>query len=163
MTETLSHHEIEQQLPAAALEILEGQELARVIAHVEECPDCARLLQSYREVVASLATALPEHPLTAARSARLRARLLGRARQAAGTRALGAAAAQWTGWAVAAGLGGLLLVHHSIHRPLDYGWMVAGLLVVVLIMLAVYVRMQRARLTQLRRRLELESGEKEEL
>jgi len=175
MTETLTHHQIEQLLPAAALEILESQEQARIIAHARECADCARLLDSYREVVAGMAATHPEQPLVPARSARLRARLLARTQErsssrpavvsAAGSRrtTFSAAAAQWAGWAVAAALAGVLLVHHSIHRPVAYGWLAAGALVLVVIALAVYARIQQARLAALRRQLEPDAGRQEEL
>ena len=82
MKETLSHDQLEQLLPAAALEILEGDELLEVAAHIQECSRCAALLESYREVVADLATKLPEQALPSDRSARVRARLLARVARA---------------------------------------------------------------------------------
>src|SRR4051812_41391493 len=127
MTEPLSHSQIEQLLPATALDILEGEELTRVASHLEGCTDCARLLDSYRDVVAGLAGTLPEQPFHPTRSERLRARLLartGRVPVAAvpeRRRRSPAAADRWIGWAVAAGLAGLLMVHHSFHRPVAYG------------------------------------------
>lgn len=54
---------------------------------------------------------------------------------------------------VAAGLAGILLVHHSVHRPLDHGWLVAGLLVMVLLAVGIYARMQRRRVVELQDRL----------
>ena len=167
MTEALTHEDVEQLIPAAALEILEGEELVRVTAHARDCAECARQLESYRQVLSSVATTLPRRPLDPARSGMLKARLLTRARShpsassylrpTAGqriTRALNL----WGGWAVAAGLTGVLLVHHSVHRPLDYGWLAAGILTIVVLSLAVYVRHLRTRLSALDRRDDLKTG-----
>jgi hypothetical protein len=54
------------------------------------------------------------------------------------------------GWMVAAGLAGLPLMHHAIHRPLDYGWLAAGALTIVLVAAGGYARVQRARALTLR-------------
>jgi hypothetical protein len=167
MAEPLPHPELEQLLPAAALETLEGDELVLITAHVQECGNCRRLLESYRDVVATVATGLPDRPLDRARSAELRARLLARARGKASP----AAPAQrspgvvdrWAGWALAAGLAGLLLVHHAIHRPVAYGWLAAGLLVFVVLGLGAYIRVQRARLAALRMQLGVEQPVKLEV
>ena len=161
MTEALTHDDVEQLLPAAALEILEGEELVRVTAHARDCADCAQQLEFYRQVLASVATTLPRRTLDPERSGRLKARLLTRARAShpsspylrprAGRR-LARAFTLWGGWAMAAGLTGLLLVHHSVHRPLDYGWLAAGILTIIVLALAVYVRHLRTRLSALDRR-----------
>jgi hypothetical protein len=171
MTGTMTHDQVGQLLPAAALEILEGDELVQVIDHARECEHCARLLAEYREVVAGLGTALPDRPLNPARAARLRARLVARAGRdhlgseiAREARPFGSAVDRWAGWAVAAGLAGVLLVHHSIHRPVAYGWLVSGVLTLLLVAMAAYARVQRARLVALRRllsRLNREKGETE--
>jgi hypothetical protein len=50
---------------------------------------------------------------------------------------------------VAAGLAGVLLVHHGFHRPLAYGWVVAGLLAIILVGVVVYALAQRARVAEL--------------
>jgi len=50
-------------------------------------------------------------------------------------------------------MAGVLLVHHSVHRPVAYGWLVAGALALVLLALGVYVRIQRARVRALEERL----------
>src|SRR5215210_7910727 len=155
MSDVLSHAELEQLLPAAALEVLEGNELLEVTTHARECTRCARQLESYREVVASLATALPQRPLDPARSAGLRTRVLARAAGRGGVpfehapapvRKPGSAWwvgwAGWAGWAVAAGLSGLLLVHHSVHRPLAYGWLAAGILSLILLALVLHLGRQ---------------------
>jgi Putative zinc-finger len=159
VTESLTHSEVEQLLPAAALEILDGEELARLAAHLEDCTDCTRLLDAYREVVAGLAGTLPEQPFHPARSERLRGRLLARtgripiADVPERRRRSPAAADRWIGWVVAAGLAGVLMVHHSFHRPVAYGWLAAGLLMLLLLGLGVYVRVQRTRLANLEDRL----------
>jgi hypothetical protein len=156
MIESMTHETVEQHLPAAALEILEGEELLGVTAHVEHCAGCARLLESYREVVSSLTSTLPARQLDPGRSAMLRARLLLRAGGstplAVGpppARHLSRVMDRWAGWAVAAGLAGLLLIHHSVHQPLAYGWLVAGILTLLILALAVYVRRLRTRLSAL--------------
>jgi Putative zinc-finger len=159
MTEPLTHTEVEQLLPAAALEILEGGELARLATHLEDCADCTRLLDAYREVVAGLAGTLPEQPFHPARSERLRGRLLARtgripiADVPERRRRSPAAADRWIGWVAAAALAGVLMVHHSVHRPVAYGWLAAGLLMLLLLGLGVYVRVQRTRTANLEDRL----------
>jgi hypothetical protein len=160
MKETLTHEQLEQLLPAAALEILEGDELLGVSAHVQQCANCERLLEAYREALATIATTLPEQPFQLARSDKVRANLLGRTRRGltppsdTGTRPRRASGwiDRWAGWAVAAAMAGVLLVHHSVHRPVAYGWLVAGVLMLVLLGLGVYVRIQRARLRALQDR-----------
>jgi len=160
MKETLSHDQLEQLLPAAALEILEGDELLGLTAHVRECPSCEQLLDSYREVLTGWATGLPEQAFDPIRSARVRARLLARMGSGASAPAGRSPARRspgwidrWTGWAVAAAMAGVLLVHHSVHRPVAYGWLVAGALILLLLALGVYVRIQRARVRGLEERL----------
>jgi hypothetical protein len=165
------HSSIEALLPAAALEMLDGEELVTVTAHLEDCAKCARSLQSYREVVAGLAGALPEQPFHPSRSSRLRARLLARTGRvpaeaaARPNRKRGGSGMDrgWAGWAVAAGLAGVLIVHHAVHRPVAYGWLVAGILTLLLVLVAIYFRLQRARvrgmheqLSELRRRERLQ-------
>jgi hypothetical protein len=165
MNQTSTHQEIGDLLPSAALETLEPDELARVLAHARECTECSQLLSEYREAVAAVALSLPHEPLNDARSARLRERLLLRAR---GNPAAGAlekksiararfrwgSVDRWAGWAVAAGLAGVLLTHHGFHRPLDYGWVLAGVLAIVLVIFGVYAVSQRRRVSELEDRLE---------
>ena len=164
MNPTSSHQEAEELLPAAVLEILEGEELGRVLAHARGCTECARLLEEYREVAAALARTLPRHPLDARRSARLRERLLMRARSnpqvsaaeqksTARRRSRWDGVDRWAGWAVAAGLAGVLLVHHGFHRPLAYGWIVAGLATIALVGFGIYGMIQRRRVSALEERL----------
>lgn len=143
-------------LPAAALEILEPAELELVVAHLRDCQECATLLQEYREVTAALALQLPLRPLDQLRSRALRGRLL--ARTAGTTRGRALRLDRWIGWAVAAGLAGILLVHHSVHRTLDYGWLAAGILTLVLVGVGVYARTQQRRASALRKELAQHGG-----
>jgi hypothetical protein len=159
------HQDVEELIPGAALETLEGEELARVLAHVRDCAECARLLDESRAVLGTMALDLPAEPLAADRSVRLKSRLLERARSqradrrtvqqnTAGSSLKGAD--RWTGWAVAAGLAGVLLVHHGFHRPVAYGWVLAGVLAILLVGFGVYAGVQRRRVTALEERWEKE-------
>ena len=159
MNQPSRHTELVELLPAAALEILGGEELDRVESHARECGECARLLREYREAVASIGVELPPGPLDPGSSQILRERLLaraggrvppahpGRPMRTGSTRTV----PPWTGWAVAAGLAGVLLVHHGFHRPLAYGWIVAGLLAIILVCVGAYALAQRGRVTELER------------
>lgn len=157
MIETPDHEQLRGELPAAALEILDAEELQRVLVHVKDCPECARRLEEYRETAARLALELPPRGMDRDRSRAVRARLLSRVAREGALRKQSSqwsALVQWTGWLVAAGIAGVLLVHHSIHRPVDYGWLVAGALLVVLVVLSFYLRAQRRRASVLKERLE---------
>jgi anti-sigma-K factor RskA len=156
MKQALSHEQVEQLLPAAALEILEGEELLDVSSHLRDCTYCARLLDDYRETAAALASSLPEQQFDLARSSQVRARLLSRATRGTANRteeprhrSAAVSVDRWAGWAVAAGMAGVLLVHHSIHRPVAYGWLAAGVLALIVLGLGVYLRIQRARMAKL--------------
>lgn len=146
------HEEIQEMLPAAALEILEHAELQRLVIHIGECTECARLLREYRDTAARLALLAPAGGLERARVEVVRKRLM--ARVAAGQGARRSRVNQWTGWLVAASLAGLLLMHHSVHRTLDYGYFLAGLLTLALIGLGVYARRQQRRAAELQRTLD---------
>lgn len=173
MSDDRTHDDISPLLSAAALDVLEQEELHQVLDHVNGCPDCSRQLAEYREVVARLTFGLPVRPMDASRAAGIRNRLLNRVRSQAsdsapslqGRRArVLARVARWPGWAVAAGLVGLTLIHHSVHRPLDYGWLAAGVLAVSLAVLALYARKQAARHSALQERMtrleRMSSGER---
>jgi hypothetical protein len=151
MSSVPDHAEIQEQLPAAALTMLDATEMEQVRAHVRECADCATLLGQYRHAASALALQLPPAPMDPSRSDALRARLLARAKATPNTvtRKAGSMIYQWSGWMVAAGLAGILLVHHSVHRPLDHGWLVAGLLVMVLLGVGIYAWVQRRRVVEL--------------
>lgn len=167
MNTTPTHEEVHEMLSAAALDILDSADLERVLVHARDCAECRQLLGEFREVVAALVRLLPSRQMDPARAALLRARLIARAQEslpggaadpkvaAVIPRSSRAAslADRWSGWMVAAGLAGVLLVHHAVHRPLDYGWLAAGALAVFLIALGVYARVQRRRVSVLRDRL----------
>lgn len=163
MNQKSGHQHVEELLSAAALGILEGEDLGQVFAHTAECAECARRLDEYCGAVAALALALPSQPMQPVRSGQLRERLLARARNnppastAEGKRArassLWGGADRWTGWAVAAGLVGVLLAHHGFHRPLAYGWVVAGFATIALVAFGVYAMIQRGRVAELEDRL----------
>lgn len=154
MTTGPSHDELREMIPAAALEILDSSDLNRVVAHTRGCAECSQALEEYREVALALATLPP--PGEPPHSATLRARILARVRQNPQPKRFTRAASvanMWMGWAVAAGLVGVLLMHHAVHRPLDYGWLASGALALVLIATAVYALIQRDRVSALRDRL----------
>ncbi|MBA3893643.1 MAG: hypothetical protein H0X69_08100 [Gemmatimonadales bacterium] len=154
-------------LPAAALKILSAADLQQVLAHTRDCAECAQLLEEYRELAATLASLVPHRPLDPDRAALLRARLVARVqgnppRAGADSQratviprssARSFAVHHWTGWGVAAALAGVLVLHHSIHRPVGYGWLAAGVLAVVTVAFGVYARVQRGRVSTLRDRL----------
>ena len=147
-----NHTELQEMLPEVSLDMLEPADTERVTAHVGDCPECTTQLQEYRDAAAVLAFELTGRRLNVQRAGAIRARLLARAR-ADGAMSISRKASkmvyQWSGWMVAAGLTGVLLVHHSVHRPLDYGWLAAGILVVVSLGLGVYAWAQRSRIAEL--------------
>jgi heme exporter protein D len=155
MSELKDHEELFELLPSAALGILDGEELQLVLSHVGTCAACSRQLSGYREAAALMALNLPSRPMSRERAADVKSRLLLRA--GAGGRASGqlSVRGRWAGWLVAAGLAGVLLVHHSIHRPVAYGWLAAGLLTLALIALAMYAIRQRDRVAAMHQRLSL--------
>ena len=155
MSSAQSHEQLQEMLPAAALDILEGPELEPVLAHTRDCAECARLLQEYRDGAATLALGLPARQMDPLRSVRLRSRLMARVRadgQQRGSRG-GARVGQWAGWLIAASLAGVLLIHHSVHRTVDYGWLTAGGLTLLLVGVAAFAMVQRNRSRVLRDRL----------
>ncbi|MBA2459738.1 MAG: zf-HC2 domain-containing protein [Gemmatimonadales bacterium] len=158
MTAGTGHDEVRDLLPAAALEILDGEELRRVVAHTRECAECAELLDEYRSVAFALTDLLP--PSAPPRSGALRARLLARAREerqgaaeTPGRPRITSVVNMWMGWAVAAGMAGVLLVHHAVHRPLVWGWVATGALALLLVVIGGYARIQRSRVSALRDRV----------
>ena len=160
----LHHDKVRGLLPGAALEVLDGEEQVIVATHLPVCGECASDLAEYREALGQLAQALPAHALDADRAAQLRQRLLARvaseripaigapAPLARRTREL--LASRWIGWAVAAGLAGVLLMHHGIHRPLGAGWIAAGVLGLVAVVLGVDAMAGRRTVARLRAKLE---------
>jgi len=155
VTSSRDHDLVREMLPAAALEALDQGDLDRVLSHVRSCDRCAAELADYHQVVASLSLLLPPRLMDPARSRLRRARLLLRARADSrrGRRRPALLAAAWSGWTVAAGLAGLLMLHHAIHRPVDYGWLFAGGLAIALVGVGVYALVLRGRLRAHRERL----------
>ncbi len=155
MSQGLRHDEMQELLPAAALGMLEGAELELVRAHLTGCPGCVELLRQYRDAAAGLVLRVPADAMDPARSAVVRNRLLTRVGAGRTTRsARGPGADRWLGWMVAAGLAGILLVHHSVHRTVAYGWLLSGMLTFVLLGFLVYLRKQQRRAAELQDRLE---------
>ena len=154
MSSVPDHSDIQEKLPAAALVILEPTEMDQVQAHIRACPECATLLEEYREAATILSLSIPPTHMDPARREALRKRLLVWARtRPRSTRKASAMIYQWSGWMVAAGLASILLMHHSVHRPLDYGWLAAGVLVIALLGLGIYAWVQRRRVAELNDRL----------
>lgn len=151
MAATWTHDEVREMLPAAALEILDEADQRLIMAHARDCAECGPLLAEYLSVAGALVHLLPPAQLDPARSAAVRERLLARVRAVSGRRKL--FADRWGGWMVAAAFAGLLLVHHAFHRPLAYGWLAAGALMLGLVALGVYARLQHGRIAALRDRL----------
>jgi anti-sigma factor RsiW len=163
MTSPADHDTIRELIPAAALSALEETEMQEVLSHAATCDECSRSLAEYRDVVVALdaAAPTPDRDEDAARAVRERLLLRARAERGTGPRARGGfrkGAERWAGWAVAAGFAGLLLVHHSVHRPLNYGWLVAGALMVALVAVVVYARVQAGRAAALRARIDELAG-----
>ena len=165
MSATQAHQETQELLSAAALQVLDPVEVERVLVHVGSCEKCAEEYRRYQDAAAALSLQLPQRQLDPARAGAVRARIMARARadRLGGPDPRGAAdkvrsrpaleVFRWSGWMVAAGLSGVLLVHHSIHRPFDYGWLAAGVLLAALIGLGIYTRAQRRRVSLLEDRL----------
>jgi len=76
----VSHTEAMELLPEAALDALSPDDQAGVVAHATGCPECGPALTALRDAVAQLAFAAPPVTVDAVRSARVRTRLMARAR-----------------------------------------------------------------------------------
>jgi hypothetical protein len=74
-----SHDEVQAALAAEALDALDSGDGERVSEHLAGCAECRAELDSLREAAALLGHLAPPRPLDAARSDRMRARLLARA------------------------------------------------------------------------------------
>jgi anti-sigma factor RsiW len=156
---------MQELLSAAALQALDPAEVERVLTHLGSCEACAEEYRKYEDAAADLSLQLPQRRLDPVQAGAMRARLMVRARadRLGGQDPLKAPGKlrsrpalevfRWSGWMVAAGLSGVLLVHHSIHRPFDYGWLAAGVLLAVVFGLGVYARAQRKRVSLLQDRL----------
>lgn len=80
MSRDVTHIEAVELLAEAALDALPPDEQAGVIAHAAGCPECGPALTAYRDAIAQLAFATPTVAVDAVRSARVRTRLMARAR-----------------------------------------------------------------------------------
>jgi anti-sigma-K factor RskA len=80
MTPEMTHEDVQAALAAEALDALDGQERRTLLDHLETCAECRRELAELREAAGALAHAAPYRPMEPARSDRVRARLLARAR-----------------------------------------------------------------------------------
>jgi hypothetical protein len=76
----VSHSEAMELLPEAALDALPPDDQAGVVAHATGCPECGPALIALRDAVAQMAFAAPPVTVDAVRRARVRTRLMARAR-----------------------------------------------------------------------------------
>jgi hypothetical protein len=136
-------------LAAAARGRISASDRQRLVDHVAECDSCRRALEGVHLSTPLGTAGIP--PLSPERSAAIRARLVARA--ASDRRIEARVAAPWrrlpsgAGWLVAAGLASLLVSHHAFHRPLQLGWVVAGILAILCFGLGVqaFARMKEVR------------------
>ena len=80
MSRDVSHNEAMELLPEAALDALPPDDQAGVVAHATGCPECGPALIALRDAVAQMAFAAPPVTVDAVRRARVRTRLMARAR-----------------------------------------------------------------------------------
>jgi hypothetical protein len=158
----LSTFDREHQQVQAALAALTGPEGDALLAHVQACAECSRGFAEVQDALLAVLYLPPPRSLDAGRSETVRERLLGRVGGAAPAPAPAAAAPPPRrplvlvgagGWLVAAGLATMLLTHHSFHRPLQFGWIVASALGAALLGAALYLLGERRRSVYLRERL----------
>lgn len=158
----MSSFDLEHRQVQAALAALTGPEGDALLAHVQACAECSRGLAEVQDALLAALYLPPPRALEAERSETVRERLLGRAAGAAPPapalafappprRPLALVGAG--GWLVAAGLATMLLTHHSFHRPLQFGWIVASALGAALLGAALYLLGERRRSVYLRERL----------
>jgi Anti-sigma-K factor rskA/Putative zinc-finger len=76
----VSHSEAMELLSEAALDALPPDDQAGVVAHATGCPECGPALIALRDAVAQMAFAAPPVTVDAVRRARVRTRLMARAR-----------------------------------------------------------------------------------
>ena len=79
MSLDMTHDEVREALALEALGALDGTEREQVYAHLAGCEECRAELEALRESAALLAHTAPRRTLDAARSGRIRARLVARA------------------------------------------------------------------------------------
>ena len=80
MSRDVSHTEAMELLPEAALDALPPDDQAGVVAHATGCPECGPALIALRNAVAEMAFATPSVTVDPVRRARVRTRLMARAR-----------------------------------------------------------------------------------
>lgn len=158
---TDTHERAREALAAGAVDALSAAERAELLAHVEECAECSRDADVYREVAALLLALVPAATPEPERLLRVRTRLLARAasEQRTPTPTLvlpvgqppAPAATRWSGWLAAAGLAALLVTHHAFHQSVAVGWIVAGVMVTIAAGLGAVTLWQRDRLLVLHR------------
>ncbi len=157
----MSSFDREHQQVQAAVAALTGPEGDALLAHVRSCTECSRGLTEVQDALLAVLYLPPPRSLDAERSETLRERLLGRAAAAAPAPAAASAPPPRRplalvgagGWLVAASLATMLLTHHSFHRPLQFGWIVASALGAALLGAALYLLGERRRSVYLRERL----------
>ena len=136
-------------------EAMSDDELEGMLAHADECADCAPALRDF--AARALAAQAPPVRMEAARAADVRRRVLvGTARGHAEPRARRSryAAAYPGGWMAAAALVVALLTHHAFHEPLEAGWLAAALFALLALGLGHYALQQRRRMAELQHRLD---------
>ncbi len=156
----MSSFDREHRQVQAALAALAGPDGDALLAHAQSCAECSRALAGVQDALLAALYLPPPRSLDAGRSDEVRERLLGRAAGAAPARSVAPAPRRPLalvggagGWLVAAGLATILLTHHSFHRPLQFGWIVASALGAALFGAALYLLGERRRSVYLRERL----------
>jgi hypothetical protein len=143
-------------MEAGAPEALSDDELEGMLAHADECADCAPALRDF--AARALAAQAPPVRMEAARAADVRRRVLvaaARPSTAARKRRPAYAAAVYPGgWMAAAALVVALLTHHGFHEPLAAGWLAAALFALLALGLGFYVLQQRRRMAELQHQLD---------
>jgi hypothetical protein len=142
-------------MDAGAPEALSDDELEGMLAHADECADCAPALRDF--AARALAAQAPPVRMEAARAADVRRRVLvGAARPSTAPRKRmpGYSAVYPGGWMAAAALVVALLTHHGFHEPLAAGWLAAALFALLALGLGFYVLQQRRRMAELQHRLD---------
>ena len=134
MSLELSHDDVQALLAAEALGTLDAGERTAVEAHLAECAECRAELAGLTDAGALLAHAAPWREMDPARSARLRARLLARARADRGE-------------ATPADPGddapGVVPITRASRRRMQAGWLAAAASVALLVAVGVYARALR--------------------
>jgi hypothetical protein len=141
-------------MDAGPPEALSDDEVDGMLAHADECADCAPALRDF--AARALAAQAPPVRMEPARAASVRRRVLVGARGRAAPRARRPryAAAYPGGWMAAAALVVALLTHHAFHEPLAAGWFAAALFALLALGLGYYALQQRRRMAELQHQLD---------